>query len=424
MKIFDPLYGEFSVPPLAAKLILSPEIRRLSQIRLLNSLTPSLATLGELRRFSHTLGVLHLFTKWKHKHSSRFDRNEIDALEVAILLHDVATPPFAHLFEYILKEEQGWDHEKASSELFRQHHAPENSGHQIFAGQTPKIYRSLQKLRLSNDAIDEILQKRHQLSPLIMGSLDFDNIDNVWRMAWALGLTKSSTNAVQLAESINVTDEGGLIVPTSSRNLLVEWADLRRRVYEILVFDSYTVAGQAVLTKALRLAISEGFISSESWTLTDEDLLRELSRHPTTKKLIAQQYLGELPSPLTTIQLRWKNTALFDSPRQVIENAVRCALEQVISGDLLIYVFKEKGSFSKRIVLYDEFGIQGEFGDTTRSLVIYVLGSENTCRKAVKHTKQVVNEILTTLQCDLDDILKISGSISDDALDEHSQLFS
>ena len=204
MRVFDPLYGVFDLSALASRLVMAPEIRRLSQIRLLNSLTPSLATLGELRRYSHTLGVLHLYSLWKEKHSLEYSRSDLDALEAAIVLHDVATPPFAHLFEYILKEETGWDHEQASSELFRRHHAPENSGHQIFAGQTPKVFRSVQKLAIDHNTIDGILKKTHRLHALIMGSVDFDNIDNVWRMAWSLGLTNDITKAEALATSIDV----------------------------------------------------------------------------------------------------------------------------------------------------------------------------------------------------------------------------
>lgn len=423
MKIFDPLYGEFNLPPLASRLVMAPEIRRLSQIRLLNSLTPTLATLGELRRYSHTLGVLHLFTCWKVKHTGEFSRNDLDALEVAILLHDVATPPFGHLFEYILKEEQGWDHEQASSELFRRHHAPENVGHQIFAGQTPKVYRTVQKLGLSNDVIDEILMKNHRLHALIMGSMDFDNVDNVWRMAWALGLTKSGENARKLALSISVTRDGGLVVPRSARGLLDEWAALRKAVYEVLIFDSSTVAGQAVLTKALRIAINDGVLSGESWTLTDEELLSELRRHPLTKKLITQQYLGELPKPLVTLQLKWKNTPLFSAPRETIQNAIFDALSPLLKGDLLVYVFKEKGSFSKRITLFDENGVEEAFGDTTRSLIVYLFGPEALCRQVEKNPKEIVQELLSTLQVETDDILRISGSIPDNEVNGHNQLF-
>lgn len=65
MIVFDPIYGRFSVPDYLARLIVTPEVRRLSQVRLLNTITPSLAALGDLRRYSHTLGVLFLCGKVK-----------------------------------------------------------------------------------------------------------------------------------------------------------------------------------------------------------------------------------------------------------------------------------------------------------------------------------------------------------------------
>lgn len=423
MKVFDPMYGAFDLSALASRLALTPEIRRLSQIRLLNSLTPSLATLGELRRYSHTLGVLHLFSLWKARHAGEFSRSDIDALETAILLHDVATPPFGHLFEYILKEEQGWDHEKASSELFRRHHAPENAGHQIFAGQTPKVYRTVQRLQIDLQAIDDILKKTHLLHPLIMGSLDFDNIDNVWRMAWSLGLTRNADGARELASSISVGPSGKLVVPNSARAHLGEWAALRRAVYEILVFDPYTVAGQAVLTKALRIAIREGFLTHESWTLTDEELLSELRRHPQTKKLIIQHYLGELPHPLLTLHLKWKGTPLFQAPREQIQAVVHAAVEPLVKGELFPYVFKEKGSFSKRISFLNECGESESLGETTCSLIVYIFGPEAVTRLPERKTHQVVEEVLASLGADFGDILRITSGTKDVELNGNSQLF-
>lgn len=412
MRVFDPLYGEFQVPAIASQLVMSPEIRRLSQIRLLNSLTPSLATLGEIRRFSHTLGVLHLFSCWKEKNATQFSSYDLDALEVAILLHDVATPPFGHLLEYQLKEQYGWDHESASSELFRRYHAPENSGHQIFAGQTPKVYRAIQKLKLRDDTIDAILKKSHPLHMLIMGTLDFDNIDNVWRMAWALGITKSALGATKLASEISINDDGALIVPRSSRGLLDEWSKLRKSVYEVLVFDSYTVAGQAVLTKALRIAIKSGILTPESWTLTDEDLLQVLSKQATTKKLIKQQYLGELPTSIITLQLKWKDSSVFNSPRETIENDIQEALQNIINGEFIVYIFKEKGSFGKQLNILDEFGNLEHFGETTKSLIIYIFGSDNIAKQAEKNSKEIINYLLTKLGSTTDDILRLSGKIS------------
>src|SRR5437870_336364 len=108
MKVHDPLYGTFKLAGRWLPLLFTPEVRRLSQIRLLNTLTPSLATLGELRRYSHTLGVLHLC---QLNQRGPFSVEERDALAASVILHDIGTPPFGHLFEYHLRELAGWNHE-------------------------------------------------------------------------------------------------------------------------------------------------------------------------------------------------------------------------------------------------------------------------------------------------------------------------
>src|SRR4051794_12024445 len=127
MIIYDPLYNCFSIPPYLSKLILTPEVRRLSQVRLLNTLSPSVAVLGELRRYSHTLGVLYLCEKNK---SSGYTEEERKALATSVLLHDICTPPFGHLLEYHLREATGWSHERMIKPLLWGNHVPENRAHQ------------------------------------------------------------------------------------------------------------------------------------------------------------------------------------------------------------------------------------------------------------------------------------------------------
>src|SRR5439155_19290382 len=120
-----------SVPAQLVSLIVTPEVRRLSQVRLLNSLSPSIAALSEVRRYSHTLGVLHLCTLNKSLQASP---SEQAALAASVLLHDIGTPPFGHIFEYHLRDLKGWDHEGVITAVLWGHHVPENVAHQIFAG--------------------------------------------------------------------------------------------------------------------------------------------------------------------------------------------------------------------------------------------------------------------------------------------------
>jgi HD superfamily phosphohydrolase len=417
MRVVDPLYGAFQLSSLAAKLCFAPEVRRLSQIRLLNTVTPTLATLGELRRFSHTLGILNLFAAWKRSKGYRFSTAELDALEVAIILHDVATPPFGHLFEYILKEDTGWDHESAASGTFNRNHVVETTGHQIFAGTTPRARELSKRSKADSQIVSQILQKKHPLHALILGSLDFDNIDNVWRMAWALGLDADSKVAVHLASSIDVAPDGSLIVPRDAFADLEIWRTLRKKVYEELIFDSATVASQAILTRAFRIALRSGVINADNWTMTDEQMLDVLINFKGTKDLINLQYLGELPGQVITLQLPWKDDDVTRLNREDIEARVEAIFSNNKATNPLVYVFKEKGSFSKQLSFIDETGAPVSIGTTSKSLVVYIFGNGTTCREAQRNIEAIQAELLALFNVKPNEILRVSTG----AIDEYPE---
>jgi HD superfamily phosphohydrolase len=169
MIVYDPLYGNFSVPSYLPQLILTPEVRRLSQIRLLNTLSPSMATLGELRRYSHTLGVLHLC---QINRSSDYTEEERKALAASVLLHDIGTPPFGHLLEYHFRETKGWSHEQIIKPLLWGYHAPENRAHQIFAGRSIEFRSVMKSCKISLNLVESIVTGHHPLSLLLFGTID------------------------------------------------------------------------------------------------------------------------------------------------------------------------------------------------------------------------------------------------------------
>jgi HD superfamily phosphohydrolase len=371
--IFDPLYGKFELPQISHALCTLPEVRRLSQVRLLNSITPTLATLSELRRYAHTLGVLHLFSIWKGTNGRRFPRSDVDALEVAIILHDVATPPFGHLFEYVLKESIGWDHESAAVTTLLKDHGRASTAQQIFAGRTPKVLDFIERLGIDLETVKAILTKKHMLSSLIFGVVDFDNLDNVWRMCWALGLRGASndgSDAKSLASCLDVTLEGELRLTQQGSSLLRTWADLRRAAYNVIVFDQATVASQALLTHAITQGLALKLISAEDWLLHDESLLSKLSSNESLRELIERQYLGRLPFPIVSVQLKWRDLPFFDLSRKAIEELVSAAIGGRIEGVTWVYAFKERGTFEKEVRFVDSEGQQTVFGSTSRSLVI------------------------------------------------------
>jgi HD superfamily phosphohydrolase len=376
VNVYDPLYGRFELSTLSSELCVLPEVRRLSQIRLLNSMSPSLATLAELRRYAHTLGVLHLFGVWRSTNGRKYSQEELNALEVAIILHDVATPPFGHLFEYILKEATGWDHESAAVTTLLKEYSPASTAQKIYAGKSPKVLDWIERRHVNLEIVKEILTKRHKLSGLIMGVVDFDNLDNVWRMAWALGFKVDTDVPRALAEAIDVDDHGNLLLASGAEALLPLWASLRRAVYDVLVFDQPTVASQTILTHCIRLGLAQGDISSEDWFLHDESLLAKLSSNPELKTLVEQQYLGKLPEPLLTLQVRWKDLPFYKLPRADIERMILESLQQAGKEQYWVYVFKERGSFEKRVRYSTQEGEASTVGSLSESLVVSVFSGK------------------------------------------------
>ena len=334
MRVFDPLYGKFKTPIEIDQLLLSPEVRRLSQIRLLNTLSPSLATLGEIRRYSHTLGVLHLCAKTTRRQYSVRKRL---AFMAAVLLHDVGTPPFGHLFEYHLREHSGWHHEDLPDLILAGRHAPENRAHQPFGGRLLEFRDIMEKQDIDVDLVREILKFRHPVSKLIFGSMDLDNLDNVMRMAWALGMKVHPRLAVNLANSLAVDTHGQLLLRHEMRPSVEEWARARRSVYEVLVFDPYTVAAQAVLYQAISLAFQEDILDQVWWDLYDEELIEILRREPATKVLL-HEYLGRLPSLVFAVQLAGSIKDLGFDDRRSLEEVANRVLSGDVSGNTLLCV--------------------------------------------------------------------------------------
>jgi HD domain len=370
MTVFDPIYGRFRVPAYLSPLIMTPEVRRLAQVRLLNTITPSLATLGDLRRYSHTLGVLHLWSKLPRRPS---ETDEMRALAASALLHDIGTPPFGHLFEYHLKESSGWTHEGIIKSVLWGTYAPENRAAQIFVGRTIRFRSALKTCGISTKLVEEIVTGRHPLARLLFGTIDLDNLDNVVRMAWALGVASDGSLATQIASALSVDSSSRLLLPMCARETVRRWASLRRQVYEILVFDPPTVAAQAVLSQAIVSAIGCGLLSEDDWYLSDEELLSRLRSFDRTKDAIAEAYLGKLPEMLCAVRIEGSLSALGIKNRiegqRIVEHVMHDAL-----GDakVLGYVFVDRGNFEKSLQFCDTTsGMEWAEGKTSASVVFY-----------------------------------------------------
>lgn len=373
MIVFDPLYGRFDLPWALSELAQIPEVRRLSQVRLLNTLTPSLGVLGELRRYSHTLGVLHLA---RQTPMHFFSDEEILAFWASVLLHDIGTPPFGHLLEYELKERaaEGWSHEEFIRRMLWRFHIPENSAHQIFGGRTLEAAETLKRFGISIGLVDQIIDRRHPLSKLLFGSIDLDNLDNIARMAWALGIEGGVQASFRIASGLGVDRQGELLLEKEQfYEDVARWSYIRRLVYEIIVFDPPTVAAQAVLSEALRIALDNDLLAIDDWDLYDESLLEKLRHFPQTKPLIVNDYLGRLPVLIFSLHVRRDLRELGFRTRRELSFAIKEAMAGLFPREQLYsYAFCDQGTFEKELSFLDvASGSRWHLGKTSRSTVLY-----------------------------------------------------
>jgi HD superfamily phosphohydrolase len=378
--IYDTLYGKFNLPAFLGPLLNAPEFRRLTEVRLININSPTLSGLAEVRRYSHTLGVLRLAVL---NPLLNFGDDEFRALLASIIVHDVGTPAFAHLFEYQLNDRFDWNHEAVlPSVLTKQHHV-DGSINQFYASRVPMFEKLCRTSGIDFVTVLKILERRHPASKLVFGSVDFDNLDNVARMSWMLGNRFDLGIVFELAASLGADSTAPVLLPEKQRGNLEEWAALRRRAYEVIVFDGPTVAGQAVLSTLIREALETGILSVMDWNYTDYELinvLRDMSSEAKTR--LQRDFFGPLPQMHLLMHVKDKAHPIFGVSKNQLTRLIAEFLKERRVPHPYGYCLRDKGTFEKQIIAIDpETGSKWSVGTTSDSLILYGFGG-GSCRQS------------------------------------------
>lgn len=381
MVVWDVVYGRFELPEFLAPLIASPEFRRLSEVRLLNINSPSLSSLAEVRRYSHTLGVLYLAMQ---NPLLGLGRDEHRALLATIIVHDAGTPAFAHLFEYALSEKTGWNHEDVVTTILRNRHHVDTRTHQFYSTQRPRFKELCRKAKIDFDLVIRILEREHPASKLVFGTVDFDNIDNVARMNVMLGNQVDIGRLVALAASLGADANTPLLLPESQKDNLMAWSELRRKAYEVLVFDPKTVAGQAVLSTVIDDALTDGTLAEEDWGYTDAELIATLKGSSAeANERLEKDFFGMVPELMLLTHVTDQCHPLFRLDRGQVARAVCEFLTARRIARPYGYSLRDRGTFEKAVRATDPITGQ-EWGVGTRSdsIVIYGFGRGGTQRRS------------------------------------------
>ncbi|MGE5389796.1 MAG: HD domain-containing protein [Deltaproteobacteria bacterium] len=288
MYIWDALYGKIEFNTLINRCIMSPEVQRLREVRLCNINSLCITGSSNTNRFEHSVGTAYLASVNMESSAQthlKLDKKTKETFIIAALLHDVANGPFGHSYEYIM-EKQGFVPEKGLGDVLSFESSGVNQVYKfspIFFGKLRVLNNILDSLQTTE--VSKIIAGEHILSKLISSEIDLDNIDNVFRMAYHMGLSFTKEAPLHLAQNMYIFD-GNVRFKREAEPYLNEWFEVRKRVYKFLLLNPQEFAGKYMLTEAMDILFectSENKARDKDnkpvfiqWYYTDYELMTEL----------------------------------------------------------------------------------------------------------------------------------------------------
>lgn len=236
-KIFnDPVYGFVTIPRgILMDLVEHPWFQRLRRIRQLG-MTDFVYPGALHTRFQHALGALHLMQSTIDVLRSKdvaISDEEAEAVQIAILLHDIGHGPFSHVLEHTLLP---YHHEELSQAIMQ---ALNNE----FDG----------RLDLALSIFANTYSKPF-LHQLVSGQLDMDRMDYLNRDSFFTGVHEGVIGYDRIVKMLHVVD-GKLVVEEKGVYSIEKFLIARRLMYWQVYLHKTVLAAEQMLILALaRLA--------------------------------------------------------------------------------------------------------------------------------------------------------------------------
>ena len=234
--INDPVFGFIKIPRgLLYGIVEHPLFQRLNRINQLG-LASVVYPGARHTRFQHSIGAFHLMTEavrsLQEKGNFIFD-SEAEAVEAAILMHDIGHGPFSHVLEDTLIHDIS--HEEISllmmEEINRHFNGQLNLAISIFKGEYPKNF----------------------LHQLISSQLDMDRLDYLRRDSFYTGVTEGNIGSARIIKMLNVIDDS-LVVEHKGIYSLENYLTTRRLMYWQVYLHRTCVAYEKVMVNMLNRA--------------------------------------------------------------------------------------------------------------------------------------------------------------------------
>ena len=231
--INDPVFVFINVQKgLLYDIVRHPLLQRLTRIKQVG-LSSVVYPGAQHTRFQHSLGAFYLMseaiTQLTSKGNFIFD-SEAEAVQAAILLHDIGHGPFSHVLEDTIV--QGVSHEEISLMLMERMNKEMNGqlslAIQIFKDEYPKRF----------------------LHQLVSGQLDMDRLDYLRRDSFYTGVTEGNIGSARIIKMLDVADDR-LVIESKGIYSIENFLTARRLMYWQVYLHKTSVAYERMLISTL-----------------------------------------------------------------------------------------------------------------------------------------------------------------------------
>ena len=256
--INDPVFGFIKIKRgLLYDIVQHPFFQRLNRINQLG-LASVVYPGARHTRFQHSIGALFLMSEavksLREKGVYIFD-SEAEAVQAAILMHDIGHGPFSHVLENTLI--QGISHEDISLLMMEQ------------MNQELKGQLSLAISIFKDEYPNKIF---HQL---ISSQLDMDRLDYLRRDSFYTGVTEGNIGSARIIKMLNVKDDR-LVVDSKGIYSIENYLTSRRLMYWQVYLHKTAVGYEKMLVNTLKRARD---LVSQGWDLFASPALDYFLRH-------------------------------------------------------------------------------------------------------------------------------------------------
>ena len=229
----DPIYGFIAIESdLILELINHPyfqRLRHITQMGLSSLVYPG----AHHTRFEHAIGAMHVMQKAINvllKKGISISEKEQEAMQIAILLHDIGHGPFSHATEKTLLS--GVNHEELSIRIIK------------LLNEEFKGALSLALKIFTNK------YTRGFMHQLVSGQVDVDRLDYLKRDSFYTGVTEGNINTDRIVSVMNVENEQ-LVFESKGIHSLEKFLLARRLMYWQVYLHKTSLVAELVLVKVL-----------------------------------------------------------------------------------------------------------------------------------------------------------------------------